>query len=100
MVAAVRRAAYHPMRAPHQRVTGTPPSGAPVTSSWNRIESEALPHPSGRTAIALHIAGDSLADAGPRCQSCGRGGGMVAGSTDIDASQLVAFAARHPVQRQ
>ena len=58
-----------------------------------------MPHPSGRRAIALHIAGDSLSDAGTRFQSCSRGDGMVAGCTDIDASQLVAFAARHPVQR-
>ena len=85
--------------APHEWVTGTPHRGAPGATSWARVESNALPHPAGRRAIARHIAGEALTDVGSWSQCSGRCDGMVAGRTDIGASQLVAFATRHPVQR-
>ena len=44
-----------------------------------RVESEALPHPSCRRAIAGHVAGDTLTDTGSWPPCFGRGDGIVAG---------------------
>ena len=84
---------------PHERVTG-PPLAAPGATSWVRVESEALPHPPGCGTIARRVAGNEPADVGFMAQGSGGGHGVVARRTHISASELIAFATRHPVQRR
>ena len=76
-----------------------PPSVAPGATSWVCADSEALPHPSGSSAIACHVGSDALADVGSRPERSGSCHCMVASRANIGAGQLVALAKRHPVQR-
>jgi hypothetical protein len=58
-----------------------PPSVAPGATSWACADSEALPHPSGSSAIACHVGSDALADVGSRPERSGSCHCMVASST-------------------
>ena len=88
------------MRAPTRTGDRHPHLGAPGATSRVSVESEALPCPPGCGTIARHVAGNALGDEGFMPQgSCGRHG-VVASRTHISASELIAFATRHPVQRR
>ena len=73
--------------------------GEPANASRVRVESEALSYPPGRWPIARHAVGNALADEGSRSQRSGRRRCVVARRPHISASQLVAFAARHQIER-
>ena len=63
---------------------------------YSRAESEALPWPPGCGNIAHHDAGNALSDEAscPRVPAARHG--VVARRTNISASDLMAFATRHP----
>ena len=89
------------MRAPARTGHRHPPiGGTRGATSWVSVEAEALPYPPGCGTIARHVAGNALSDMGFLPQGSSGRHGVVASRTHISASELIAFAARHPVQRR